>query len=93
MGIVLDGSVLIDCERHRIDVAQKVAGREDEEFFLSVVSVSELLHGVYRASNESIRARRSAFVEAVLATFPLLEIDVTVAREMPGFGSTWRGRV
>ena len=32
-----------------LDVAAHAAGREDEEMFLSVVTASELLHGVHRA--------------------------------------------
>jgi predicted nucleic acid-binding protein len=35
---------------------------------------------VQRAANIRLRARRSAFVEAVLANFPLLPIDTPVAR-------------
>ncbi|MCK6484842.1 MAG: hypothetical protein HUU22_04520 [Phycisphaerae bacterium] len=72
MGIILDASVLIECERRKIDVAQRISGREDEEFFLSVISVSELLHGVFRATSESVRMKRSAFVEAVISTFRYL---------------------
>jgi predicted nucleic acid-binding protein len=63
-----------------MDVAARVEARPDEEFFLSVVTASELLHGVHRAVDRSIRARRSAFVEAVLAEFPLLGIDLLTAR-------------
>jgi len=48
--------------------------------FLSVISASELLHGVYRASTPRVRANRLAFVEAVLSSFPLLEIDLATAR-------------
>jgi predicted nucleic acid-binding protein len=45
-----------------------------------VVSASELLHGVHRARDASIRARRSAYVEAVLERFPLLGIELSTAR-------------
>jgi predicted nucleic acid-binding protein len=55
-----------------MDVAARVEARPDEEFFLSVVTASELLRGVHRAVDRAIRARRSAFVEAVLSEFPLL---------------------
>jgi predicted nucleic acid-binding protein len=48
--------------------------------YLSVVSASELLHGVHRASTAEIRARRSAFVEGILAELPILPVDVLVAR-------------
>lgn len=80
MGILIDASVLIGYERRRSDIEQRLVGREDEEFFLSVVTASELLHGVHRAKSPDVRARRSAFVEAVLARFPLLSIDLPTAR-------------
>lgn len=80
MGVLIDASVLISFERNRAGIEQRLAGREDEEFFVSVITASELLHGVHRAKAADIRARRSAFVEAVLARFPLLSIDLPAAR-------------
>ncbi|HUT26048.1 MAG TPA: type II toxin-antitoxin system VapC family toxin [Sumerlaeia bacterium] len=80
MGVLIDSNVLIQFERARKDVADYVRGREDEESFLSVISASELLHGVHRAKNARTRARRLAFVEAALAHFPVLGIDLAVAR-------------
>lgn len=80
MAILIDASVLIEYERGRIDFDLHVAGREGEEFFLSVVTASELLHGIHRASTPAIRARRSAFVEAVLERFAILPIDLVSAR-------------
>jgi tRNA(fMet)-specific endonuclease VapC len=80
MGALIDASVLIGFERGRAGLEQRISGREDEQFFLSVVTASELLHGVHRAKTPDIRAKRSAFVEAVLARFPLLAIDLPTAR-------------
>lgn len=80
MGALIDASVLIENERGRLDLEPRLAGREDEEFFLSVITASELLHGVHRAMEPSIRARRSAWVEAILERFPLLPIDLPSAR-------------
>jgi len=80
MGVLIDASVLIEYERGRLDLQEKLAGRGGEEFFLSVVTASELLHGVHRARDASIRARRSALVEAVLDSFPLLPVDLPTAR-------------
>jgi tRNA(fMet)-specific endonuclease VapC len=80
MGILIDASVLIEHERGRIDVEAHLTGREDEEFFLSVVTASELLHGVHRAQAAAVRTRRSAWVEAVLERFPLLTVDLATAR-------------
>ena len=44
------------------------------------MTASELLHGVHRARESARRARRSAFVEAILDQFPLLLIDLPTAR-------------
>jgi tRNA(fMet)-specific endonuclease VapC len=79
VGILIDASVLIGIER-ATSLEQRLSGREDDEFFVSVVTASELLHGVHRARSADIRARRSAFVEAVLSRFPLLAIDLPTAR-------------
>ena len=81
MGILIDASVLIEAERGRLDVASKIRGRETEDFFISVITASELLHGVWRAKRDSkIRTRRAAFVESLLDRFPLLPVDLTTAR-------------
>jgi tRNA(fMet)-specific endonuclease VapC len=80
MGVLIDASVLIEHERGRLDLKANLANREDEEFFLSVITASELLHGVHRARDASARARRSAWVEAILERFPLLPVDLTSAR-------------
>jgi predicted nucleic acid-binding protein len=80
MGYVIDTSILIDAERNRLDIKKAIREKETESFFLSVISASELLHGVHRAKDIAIRTRRSAFVEEILNRFPLLPIDCTVAR-------------
>ena len=80
MGVLIDASVLIDHERGRVDLEKHVKGREAEGFFLSVITASELLHGVHRAEDRGTRARRSAFVEGVLGSFPLLPIEIATAR-------------
>ena len=80
MGLLIDTSVFIDHERGRLDLPSVVLGREDEDVFVSVITASELLHGVHRAQDRGVRARRSAFVEAILAEFALLGVDVLTAR-------------
>lgn len=92
MAVLIDTSILIAYERGQLDVPARVAGRESEEAFLSVISASELLHGVHRAIDPAIRARRLAFVEAVLARFPVLEIDLETARTHAALWSTLAGK-
>jgi len=52
---------------------------ENEDVGIAVITASELLHGVHRASPQH-RARRDAFVEAVLMAFPPLPFDLLCAR-------------
>ena len=80
MGVLIDASILIEHERGRVSLEPHLSGREHEEFFLSVITASELLHGVHRAADPNVRARRAAFVEAVLERFPLLPVNLAVAR-------------
>lgn len=81
MAVLIDASILIGYERGGVELEAWVRGREDESFFLSMITVSELLHGVHRAGDDRVRrARRSAFVEAVIDRFPLLPVDLPTAR-------------
>lgn len=78
MAVLIDTDMLVDLERG-------VANREVENAIggenraISVVTVSELLHGVHRASGAQ-RMRRSAFVEHVLAAMRAIEITEQIAR-------------
>jgi predicted nucleic acid-binding protein len=80
MAVLIDASILIDAERGRLHLEPHVARHGEEDAFLSVVTASELLRGVHRATTPDVRARRSAFVEGLLERFPLLSIDFTCAR-------------
>lgn len=80
MAVLIDASILIAAERGRLDLQSHAAQRQDEEFFLSVITASELLHGVHRAVQPEVRTRRAAFVEGILERFPLLPVDVATAR-------------
>ena len=86
MAILIDTNVFIAAERLRREGAlqslldQLPKDNREEEALISVITVSELLIGVERAIDDRIRARRSAFVEAILKQFNSLSIDVRVAR-------------
>lgn len=66
----------------------------DEERAISVITVSELLHGVHRAKGAR-RTRRLAFVEHLLATLEPIPITQPVARVHAEVWATLaeRGRV
>lgn len=70
MGVILDTSVLISLERAEPSIDEFIGGREAEPFGISVVSVSELLHGVHRADSEKRRVKRESYVERIIDFFP-----------------------
>ena len=70
--------MLVDRERGAGSAALEQLLR-DEERAISVVTVSELLHGVHRARGAT-RVKRHAFVEHVLAAFDAVPITEQVAR-------------
>ncbi len=80
MGVLIDASILIEAERGRLDLEKKVTHRAAEAFFLSVVTASELIRGVHRAHDHDVRERRRLFSEALIVQFPLLDVDLAVAR-------------
>jgi predicted nucleic acid-binding protein len=80
MAVLIDASILIEAERGRLHLEPHVQRHGEEEAFLSVVTASELLHGVHQATQADVRGRRSAFVEGVLERFPLLAVDLACAR-------------
>lgn len=77
---LIDSSVLIAAERGQLDLSVLRSGTEREEVAIAAVTASELLHGVFRAGTPARRAQREAFVERMLATFPVLPFDLTAAR-------------
>jgi tRNA(fMet)-specific endonuclease VapC len=90
VGTVLDTTVFIELERAMrglpatramAEVTQRLERQlgENEEVGIAAITASELLHGVHIAT-EAHRGRREAFVEAVLAAFPVLSFDLLVAR-------------
>ena len=80
MGVILDTSVLIEAERREPEIQQFAESREEEVFGLSVISVTELLHGVHRANSTTIRLKRSAYVEKVIELFPIYNFEISIAR-------------
>lgn len=78
MAVLIDTSLLVDVERGVASPdTERILGNEDRA--ISVITVSELLHGVLRATGER-RTRRRAFVEHVIAGIQAIPINETVAR-------------
>lgn len=80
MGVILDTSVLIAAERRSFRFEALLDSLDDEPIAISVITASELLHGCHRALDAGTRARRSAFVEAILDTIPVLPFGLGDAR-------------
>jgi predicted nucleic acid-binding protein len=78
MAILIDTSVLVDLERG-VFSAEMESRIAEEDRAISAITVSELLHGVHRASGEQ-RTRRQAFVEHLLAGMRAIEITEQIAR-------------
>ncbi len=78
--MIFDTSVLIAIERSSRQVDSLIQGKEEEPFGISVMTVSELLHGVYRADSEKRRLKRRAYVEKVIEIFPIYPFDLNAAR-------------
>ncbi|HEX7436998.1 MAG TPA: PIN domain-containing protein [Caldimonas sp.] len=76
MAVLIDTDLLIDLEQGN-DAVESLLG--EEERAISVITVSELLHGALRATGDR-RARRHAFVEHVIGGIQAIPISETVAR-------------
>jgi predicted nucleic acid-binding protein len=72
--------VLIAAERGQLDLDALLDDYAEVDFALSAITASELLRGVHRADTEARRGRREAYVEALLAGFPILPFDSAAAR-------------
>src|SRR6476620_8710280 len=77
MALLIDTSVLIDAERRNNTLSQTL-GRDDRA--ISVITASELLHGVHRTRSGAARNRRAAFVEQLLSAVEALPITLAAAR-------------
>ena len=76
-GILIDTSVLVDAERDRKVLEQLP---QKARHSISVITVSELLHGVHRAAPDHVRIRRQVVVEALLGAIEQLPITPRIAR-------------
>jgi tRNA(fMet)-specific endonuclease VapC len=78
VAVLIGTDMLVDLERGVANPAVEQA-IGDEDRAISVITVSELLHGVHRAKGAQ-RTRRGAFVEHLLAELQAIPITETVAR-------------
>jgi predicted nucleic acid-binding protein len=76
VAVLIDTDLLIDLDKGNAAIESLLG---EEERAISVITVSELLHGVLRAQGAP-RARRQAFVEHLLAGLQAIPITELVAR-------------
>lgn len=67
-------------ERRSADFTRFLESLGDEQVGIAAITASELLHGSLRARDAAVRARRGAFVDAVLDTIPVLPFGLPEAR-------------
>lgn len=80
MAALVDSSVVIAGERGDLDFIDLLRAEGEEDFALSAVGASELLHGLHRARTPAQKGRREAFLDYILSLMPVLPFDMRVAR-------------
>lgn len=79
MGTLIDTSILIELERNPRAEGPSWQQFREVQPAISVITVSELLHGVHRAVDPLRRKVRQNWVDWVLDRVPVLPFDLPVA--------------
>lgn len=84
MGLILDSSILIAGERRGETVKQVIqrvrAVCGDQESALSVISIIEFTHGIYRAKTDADRVRRKAFADELVRDMIVHPVSLAIAQ-------------
>lgn len=82
MGIIFDTSIIIPIEKLSSEqtIDELISERQSDLFGISVITVSELLHGIHRANTEIRKIKRQAFVDKILDFFPIYNFDSNMAK-------------
>jgi len=78
-GVLLDTNVLIDIERGTSTLSSALRDPA-EPLAMSAITAHELLRGVSRLPAGVRRARTERWLETMLATMPVIEYDLEIAR-------------
>jgi len=82
-GVILDSSVSIKAERDKITIAALLRAIRDitptEDVGLAAIGVTELYHGIYRASTPDRSQHRRLFLEALLYHLPVFDYTLAIA--------------
>lgn len=80
MGLIVDTSLLVAAERGVVHFDALLASLGSAPVGMAAITASELLHGCHRAEDAALRARRSAWVDAVLDLIPIVPFGLPEAR-------------
>lgn len=80
MGVIVDTSLLIAGERGVVRFEALLDSLGTDSVAMAAITASELLHGCHRAIDPGIRARRAAYVDALLDAIPVLPFGLAEAR-------------
>lgn len=84
MGLILDSSAVIACERSGRSAAELLMAIRDalgpEPVALATVCVMELEHGVWRAKSEAQAQQRRRFLDDLFAAVPAYPLTFDIAR-------------
>jgi predicted nucleic acid-binding protein len=78
--VIVDTSLLVAAERGGVRFEALLESLGEEPIGIAAITASELLHGCHRATDPGTRARRAAFVDALLDTLPVLPFGLPEAR-------------
>ena len=91
LGVILDSSVIIDAERQHLtaaqflrEIVQKIG---DVAAALCVITVAELIHGIYRAETAERRERRRAFLNDLKSAVPVFPITESTSELIGKIGA------
>ncbi len=81
MGLILDSSAVIDAERAGETAYQMVErmGAGEVALAVSVITVFEMAHGVYRANSDKRQRNRQRFLDDLLTGMPVQPVTIAVA--------------
>ncbi len=93
MGLLIDSSLFIAAERKKFPLPEFLRSEAaTRAVYISSITASELLHGIERADTAKRRTRREAFVEAILADYPVLGFGLPEARDHARIWARLRAR-
>lgn len=82
--MILDSSIIIAAERRGHTVRQILeqiqATHGEVDIGISVVTIAELMHGVYRAKTDGNKHGRLAFIDRLCSDVPVHPVTVETAR-------------